>query len=173
MTTSTFKTGRFNVVYVPAEDTPEGKKFGPTVKFYDGRADRSVPQWADHGQFVSSYYLSTLLEHGEGGLCLDGGNRDVWTLDADQMKAVTKWLKTFVNAPKTQKQHAAAIKKLHGRARPDTTHFPTERWVLHKFLIEAQSPNSVTTNEDGEISSAAVTKAYVEEYCRLNMLKVA
>lgn len=57
----------------------------PLVEFYDGRQDTP-------GQFVSRYYLSTLLEEDrsgktafDGGLILDGGNN--WRVDADGMKS--------------------------------------------------------------------------------------
>lgn len=59
------------------------------VEFYDARYPHT-----EFGQFVSRYYLSTLLEDGvhcEFGLCLDGGEPD-WSIDADAMFLVREWL---------------------------------------------------------------------------------
>lgn len=63
----------------------------PLVEFFDAR----------NNQFVSRYYLSTLLRKdqwsvgrpslAETGLCLDGGVPD-WTIDAAGMKPVIAWL---------------------------------------------------------------------------------
>jgi hypothetical protein len=75
----------------------EGDKYGlnmklvkasgdPYVEFYDMRLELE-----DLGQFVSRYYRSTILEHGNEGLCLDGGVSD-WNVSADTMMAVKKWL---------------------------------------------------------------------------------
>lgn len=55
-----------------------------------------------NGQFVSRYDVETLLgykwgpgpeAHMRGGLCLDGLNADVWSVTANEMKAVYEWLK--------------------------------------------------------------------------------
>jgi hypothetical protein len=43
------------------------------------------------GQFVSRYYVETLLGH-EGGLCLDGGISD-WQVSAGNMVQIKKWLR--------------------------------------------------------------------------------
>jgi hypothetical protein len=43
------------------------------------------------GQFITKYYLSTLLESRPGPLCLNGGI-PVWTVDGDSMEEVRKWL---------------------------------------------------------------------------------
>lgn len=56
----------------------------PVIEFYDARQDPA--KFGDRGQFVSSYYLTTLLQV-RGGLCLDGGVPS-WTLDAEQMQTV-------------------------------------------------------------------------------------
>lgn len=65
------------------------------VEFYDytyatdGSDQRS---FGPRGQFVSRYYASTLREDrerlGTAGLCLDGGNADVWSVDVDVMRQV-------------------------------------------------------------------------------------
>lgn len=77
----------------------EGDKYGlndqlthdkkePLVEFYDNRYPHT-----QYGQFVSRYYLNTLLEHQENrGLCLDGGVRD-WRIEAEPMDTVIDWLK--------------------------------------------------------------------------------
>ena len=55
------------------------------VKFYDARYEHTI-----YGQFVSSYYVSTILE-GDDGLCLDGGVPD-WKISAAAMSRIRAWL---------------------------------------------------------------------------------
>ncbi len=87
------KVEKFNVRIVKA-----GEKYGlndclthdgaPLVEFYDSR----YPKFDNgRGQFVSRYYTETILASDyPGGLCLDGGNADVWSVTADGM-IVVKW----------------------------------------------------------------------------------
>lgn len=68
-------------------------KSNPLVEFYDARYPHT-----EFGQFVSSYYVSTILGtdgygRAEGGLCLDGGNASEWTVSADDMATVRNFLK--------------------------------------------------------------------------------
>jgi hypothetical protein len=95
--------GKYNVRIVK-----NGDKYGrdfclthdndkPMAEFYDARYPHS-----EFGQFVSRYYVGTLLGH-EGfyggqyksgdGLCLDGGNRDEWSVSGDEMDIVRDYLK--------------------------------------------------------------------------------
>lgn len=59
----------------------------PMVEFYDARGARETL-----GQFVSRYYLSTLLAHHprtDGfGLCLDGGVRAWWVDEPELQRAL-------------------------------------------------------------------------------------
>jgi hypothetical protein len=71
--------------------THEGDK--QLVEFYDARYPHT-----EFGQFVSSYYKETLLgEDGygdaEGGLCLDGGFANEWTVSEEDMNTVRAFLK--------------------------------------------------------------------------------
>lgn len=59
------------------------------VAFFDCRHEHS-----DLGQFVSDYYLSTILNH-DGGLVLDGGVKS-WWISAPTMDRVRGWLHQFV-----------------------------------------------------------------------------
>lgn len=62
------------------------EKGNPLVEFYDMK----------HNQFVSRYYLSTLLDIPDGqGLLLDGGNPVNWSLDSETMDGVKNWLSKF------------------------------------------------------------------------------
>lgn len=71
--------GDFNVV-----------REGEFVTFYDAR----FPSFGPHGQQVSKYYISTILEDcGHYALDLDGGIDD-WTVPADSMKQVVEFLAT-------------------------------------------------------------------------------
>ena len=55
------------------------------VEFYDMRYN-----FTDFGQFVTRYYLSTIMEH-KGFLCLDGGVDD-WSVSGKLIERVKKWL---------------------------------------------------------------------------------
>jgi len=81
------------VVYVPfgekSENFPsqfeESNKDG-RVEFYDMR----YPQTPD-GQFISSYYVSTLIEKDDSGLDLHGGEPE-WKIDYSTMRLVRDFL---------------------------------------------------------------------------------
>ena len=62
----------------------EGDANGDIVEFYDVK----------HNQFVSSYYVRTVLQHNGGRLCLQGGVPE-WSVDAESMRLVKDWLKTI------------------------------------------------------------------------------
>lgn len=62
------------------------EKENPLVEFYDMK----------HNQFVSRYYLNTLLDIPDGqGLLLDGNNPTIWSLDGGAMDSVKQWLSKF------------------------------------------------------------------------------
>lgn len=73
-------------------------KAEPLVEFYDDRYPMSQDPNGEHlGQFVSRYYAETLLEaRTSGGLCLDGGNAEVWTLDAVTMRLVRDLIRNWL-----------------------------------------------------------------------------
>jgi hypothetical protein len=95
---------KFNVRIVNKGDT-YGRNFCLThnedgdkamVEFYDARHANTVNKF---GQFVSRYYVGTLLcKEGfygnsiEGGLCLDGGSPDEWSVNAEDMKTVRNYI---------------------------------------------------------------------------------
>lgn len=91
---------KFNVRIVRAGDKygrdfclTHDKEDQPLVEFYDSRHPHT-----EFGQFVSRYYVETILGtdrygSGTGGLCLDGGNRDQWTVREEDMNTVRKYLK--------------------------------------------------------------------------------
>ena len=65
----------------------------PLVEFYDGRYPH-----CEYGQFVTRYYVSTILGtdkwgRGAGGLILDGGI-PAWTVSAEDMDTVREYLRT-------------------------------------------------------------------------------
>lgn len=76
---------------------------GTLVEFYDTTFADDGPGAGDGfgplGQFVSRYFAATLLgmdrysnvRRGEG-LCLDGGNPQVWSIDGATMGQVTDWI---------------------------------------------------------------------------------
>jgi len=85
----------------PASNRWRGKL--PLVEFYDARY-RNVRGFTPDGQFVSRYYLETLLsvdpghERSRRGLDLEGGVPD-WTIDAITMRTVAAWLRTHTRPP--------------------------------------------------------------------------
>lgn len=62
----------------------------PLVEFYDTRHPHT-----EFGQFVSRYYLSTILERDNMGLCLYGREPE-WEVSAEDMAAVRAWLELEV-----------------------------------------------------------------------------
>tara|TARA_R110000868_G_C10767032_1_gene754393 strand:+ start:302 stop:577 length:276 start_codon:yes stop_codon:yes gene_type:complete len=59
----------------------------PMVEFYDTRYPHT-----QYGQFVSRYYIDTILDGSDCGLCLDGGVPS-WTVSAEDMATVRNFLK--------------------------------------------------------------------------------
>jgi hypothetical protein len=63
----------------------------PLVEFYDSRYPHT-----EFGQFVQRYYVETILDGGECGLNLHGGE-PAWTVSAEDMATV----RTYLNNPTT------------------------------------------------------------------------
>lgn len=94
---------KFNVKIVR-----EGDKYGlnnclthtnpaTMVEFYDSRHPHT-----EHGQFVSRYYLHTLLERElNQGINLDGGV-EAWKINGEAMNAVATWLSSQNNVNKNE-----------------------------------------------------------------------
>ena len=59
----------------------------PMIEFYDPRY-----QHGPLGQFVSRYYVSTILERDTGGLALQGDVPE-WTVSAHDMAEIRVWLR--------------------------------------------------------------------------------
>ena len=71
----------------------------PMVEFYDGRSNTD-----EYGYFVSRYYVATILGtdrygSGEGGLCLDGGNPNEWSVSEQDMDTVRDYLRKNATTP--------------------------------------------------------------------------
>ena len=60
-----------------------------TVEFFD--ADQDAAKFGPLGQFVSSYYADTLLDHC-GGLDLCG-HVPIWEISAENMEQVKTWIR--------------------------------------------------------------------------------
>ena len=59
----------------------------PLVEFYDTNQTHTI-----YGQFVSRYFLSTLLHNYEAaGICLDGGV-PAWSISAEGYDEIHDWL---------------------------------------------------------------------------------
>lgn len=71
------------------------EKDEPLVEFYDSRYPHT--EW---GQFVSRYYVSTILQRRNDGLCLDGGV-EAWSVCAKDMATVRTWLYNKTKPQKT------------------------------------------------------------------------
>lgn len=77
----------FAIEIVPAESPLSSRKMVDdwTVRFYD---IKNTEKFGEKGQFITSYYASTILEHRKGtGLSLQG-DVPAWTLDAETMDYV-------------------------------------------------------------------------------------
>ena len=61
----------------------------PMVEFYDSRY--AGASFGERGQFVSRYYVSTLLDRQPLGLCLDGGVPE-WSVSAAGMQQVVEYI---------------------------------------------------------------------------------
>lgn len=60
----------------------------PLIEFYDARYMHT-----SYGQFVSRYYMNTILDRNQNfGLDLYGGEAD-WKIDADTMLRITAWVR--------------------------------------------------------------------------------
>lgn len=95
----------FNVVILE-----KGDKYGlnnvlvhdkdqPLVEFYD-----STHKFTEHGQFVSRYYIDTIV-NSNSGLNLHGGEPN-WQIDSESMNIVRTFLKNseaYINSPKLKK----------------------------------------------------------------------
>jgi|GEM_PF-2881587 len=82
----------WRVDYYPNGDRiPAYKSYKPTVAF----SDMSHPEtFGKDGQFVSAYYLDTVINH-NGNLVLndDEYNRAAWTIHNEVMAAIKGWLR--------------------------------------------------------------------------------
>lgn len=62
----------------------------PMIEFYDSRFTNGAD--GHRGQFITRYYVSTLLEsYYPHGLCLDGGV-DAWAVSADGMTQIIEFI---------------------------------------------------------------------------------
>ncbi len=96
MSKSTIKVGRWFVKVIRQGDCYGLKgclvhtDAEPSVEFYDSNQDPD--KFGPLGQFVSRYYLTTLLQHDLGaGLCLDGGIPE-WSVSQIDMAIVHGFL---------------------------------------------------------------------------------
>jgi hypothetical protein len=105
----------YNVLYLENGDGTQTECEGSLVRFYDSRF-----RFTPHGQFVSCYYVSTLLESPRvppRGLCLQGGVRE-WDIDAVTMAGILDWLAAkpyasfALKRSQTQTQGVPACRKL-------------------------------------------------------------
>lgn len=78
----------------------------PMVEFYDATYAGN-PGFDAEGQFVSRYYIATILGRDGFGLDLDGGI-PVWTIDAEAMTEVRAWLAEQPAANKRTWREAAS-----------------------------------------------------------------
>lgn len=97
--TTTGKTGRPFTVRIVREGDCYGlddclthDDTDPLVEFYDASADPD--KFGPQGQFVSRYYLSTLLEEtdGERGIGLEG-DLDYWSIASTEFMALIEALR--------------------------------------------------------------------------------
>ena len=70
----------------------------PMVEFYDARYPHT-----EYGQFITRYYIGTILGldgyYGrpvDNGLCLDGGNRNEWSVSSCEMQVVKDYISQHI-----------------------------------------------------------------------------
>jgi hypothetical protein len=128
----------------------------PLVEFYDSRYPH-----AEFGQFVTRYYVETILGtdkwgRGEGGLMLDGGV-PAWTVSAEDMDTVRKYLKDLT----VQKELEFSIKTEHG------TRVHVNEWddggVWMYFQGRHASMSTAFTREEAEQVLAAFQQILSKE----------
>jgi len=83
---------RFNTKIIPTggaygRDDCLTNDGSPLIEFYDPRY-----QFTPLGQFVSRYYVSTILERDNCGLALYGSEPE-WTVSAADMTEIRTWLR--------------------------------------------------------------------------------
>jgi len=100
----------------------------PIAEFYDRRYPHT-----EFGQFVSRYYVSTLLEDPTGGLCLDFGNAASWTVSAEDMTLVRAYLRAMTDAPEAHIEPSPKVVKWELKV----TWSDGQVEVMHKSLPES------------------------------------
>ena len=89
--TFTLRIVRVGDTYGPYDLLHSGN-VGPMVEFYDATYANNG-RFGPHGQFVSRYYISTLLESQHRGRGLDlCGYEPAWTIDAGTMETVYEFI---------------------------------------------------------------------------------
>lgn len=87
------------------------KKEEPLIEFFDTRY-----QFTPYGQFVSRYYVSTLLENDDSrrtpGLNLYGGEPD-WSIDGKAMNKVRDWLAQLFDKEALSNSYVVTVRR-HG-----------------------------------------------------------
>lgn len=73
------------------EDCLTHKERKPLVEFYDYR-HRNDKEWK-RGQFVSSYYAETILDHDPNSVLSLDGDIPEWTVSAESMQEILAWLR--------------------------------------------------------------------------------
>lgn len=91
---NSFAIDHFNVVILKEGDY-WGKTFSkrinkPTIAFFDNATSFSKMKYP-MGQYITSYYAESLLDH-NGGLLLDT-SVDAWKVDAPSMRVIQSWIK--------------------------------------------------------------------------------
>jgi hypothetical protein len=85
-----YRSWRVNM-YPNGDRVPKDKGNRPTVAFFDLSHKET---FGNDGQFVSEYYVDTVLGH-KGALILydDKYERDSWTVHGEAMTAILAWLR--------------------------------------------------------------------------------
>lgn len=85
---------------------------GVGVEVYDSKTTNNG---SPLGQVISQYEMSTLRRH-KGGLCLDGGNRDIWSINEDQLQKALAYLTARNEDAVAAFDHDAVMRHLPVRA---------------------------------------------------------
>lgn len=129
--------------------------------------------------FDHLYYRGLALRHSNG----ESGKYETFTYEATP--ALRQWARDNLVFPTVREllgrhgiNEANEIRNWRRRERyaqqldrPKV--FPTRASLGHRLLVEAQAPDGLTVNDDGEASGKGLTAWYVQEFCRANCLKGA
>lgn len=145
----------FAIEIVPAENSLSSGTMGDdwTVRFYD---INGTEKFGEKGQFITSYYASSILEHRKGtGLSMQG-DVPAWTLDAETMDYVHDITFMWVDRHSSVQQKEET-ENVRSNIQSQDSSAPRTRYDLRKIREQCREilkkPDSEITEADKKILS--------------------